>query len=594
MTLIGRAFGKPPEAERVPPPEIFYALTQTPPAPLLIGAGIQHALVALMYAVYAVLAARGAGLDPVAAAGFVSLSIVAMGAVTILQAAPTHLGAGRLLTQIPSPLSMVVFILVAQTHGLAAAGGGYLIAAVVVLALARLLPHLRAIFPPEIAGVVVILLGAELAVRGSGRFLGLSPETGVAPLAMLIATGTLASIVVLSVWGNRVLRVYAVLGGMAVGLTLALGLSDFAGNAAAALVSQPAVALPGTGYAIPRPEFILEAALPLTIVAVLTVLNDFGSMTTIDRMDNARWRRADMRMVGRGMTAHGLGLVFSGMTATLSPVASSANIGLAFASGVTSRTVGLVAGGMLVAAAFLPGLASMLVVVPEPIIGAMMVYTASFLVVKGAELVLSRMLNARRTFVVGLGVASGIAVIVHTDIAATAPASLEWLLQSGLTFGSIVAILLNLLFRIGIRQSRSVQLSDADPAGTAARFLEEAGRDWGARREVFSRAALSVGEACEALAAAGLNPRSGVLTADFDEFKLSLLLSHDGPPLLLGQDQELEKPEDLDALLDGDDDAAIDRFTTRMSQVLLNRLADRVRSCPAGQGRSQLTFLFDH
>lgn len=581
-----------PEGRRALPPEILYGLDQRPPLPLLAGSAIQHAFVALMFTFYAVIAARGAGLEPAAASGFVALVIVIMGVTTLLQSAPTRLGPGRLLVHIPSPLALAAFVAVVHTSGLPAAAGGMLLAAAVIIVFGRALPHLRPVFPPEVSGVVVLLLGIALVEGGAPRFIGFTLEDGADGTAAVMAGATLATIVGLSVWGRGRAKVFAVIGGVAAGLVVALLTTDFNAVASAAVTAQPLFALPGAGYDLPWPSLVLSAAVPIVVVELLSVLDLLGTVIAVDRMDNTAWRRPDMRMIGRSVGVQAFSTALSGLAGTLSTGTSTGNLGLAHASGLTSRSVGVVAGLLLVACAFTPALSAFLVVIPDPVIGAMTIYAGGYMLVAGAELILSRMLNARRTFVVGLGLAVGIAIMMHPQMAAGAPDALKPVLGSGLASGSLVAIILNLMFRLGVRRRASTLLDGTDLQHQAARFLELCGGDWGARRDVVTRAGVSVGEAIEAIRLTTGHPGAITMTASFDEFHLNVELSYAGKALTLSAAAPAA-PEDMAALLEGDDDSAIDLMTARLSDTLITRLADKVRST-SRDGHAALILHFSH
>lgn len=581
-----------PEGRREPPPEILYGLDQRPPLGMLAGSAVQHAFVALMFTFYAVLAARGAGLEAAAASGFVALVIVVMGVTTLLQSAPTRLGPGRLLVHIPSPLALAAFVAVVHTNGLAAAAGGMLLAAAVIVVFGRALPHLRPVFPPEVSGVVVVLLGIALVEGGAPRFIGFTPENGADGTAAMVAGATLAAIVALSVWGRGRAKVFAVIGGVAAGIAVALLTTDFATTATEAVAAQPLFALPGAGYDLPWPSLVLSAAIPIIVVELLGVLDLLGTVIAIDRMDNTAWRRPDMRMIGRGVGVQAFSTALSGLTGTITTGTSTANLGLAHASGLTSRSVGVVAGLLLVACAFTPALPALLVVIPDPVIGAMTIYAGGYMLVAGAELILSRMLNARRTFVVGLGLAVGIAIMMHPQLAAGAPEALKPVLGSGLATGSLVAIVLNLLFRLGVRRRAATLLEGDDLQHQATRFLEVCGGDWGARRDVVTRAGVSVGEAIEAIRLTAGQHGAITMTASFDEFNLHVELSYEGRPLTMSAAAPASA-EDLAALLDGDDDSAIDLMTARLSDTLITQLADKVRSHDR-DGRAVLVLHFNH
>ena len=105
--------------------------------------------------------------------------------------------------------------------GMAASGLGKSLA----MALARALRHLRPLFPPEIAGLVVLLVGIATGIVGVRTAFGPTAE-GLASQGqeLAIALGTLALMVALNVWGSERLRMFCVLIGMAAGYVAAAAL----------------------------------------------------------------------------------------------------------------------------------------------------------------------------------------------------------------------------------------------------------------------------------------------------------------------------------------------------------------------------------
>ena len=81
---------------------------------------------------------------------------------------------------------------------------------------------------------------------------------------------------------------------------------------------------------------------------------------------------------------------------------SSANVGLSIATGATSRRIGFACGGILIVLAFVPKLAVLFAIMPSPVIGALLFFAASFMIVAGVQILTSRMMDARKTFVVGV------------------------------------------------------------------------------------------------------------------------------------------------------------------------------------------------
>ena len=181
-------------------------------------------------------------------------------------------------------------------------------------------------------------------------------------------------------------------------------------------------------------------------------------------------------MIGRLLNCIGICTCLSGLTGTLvTGRCTSANIGLAHATGVAARKVEVAAEILLILVAFLPQIATFIIILPAAVVGAIIIYTAAYMMVAGAELVLSRLLNGRRRATVGLSLAAGMAVMLVPELTASAPLQLKPLVGSGFIVGVSLAIALNLVFRIGVSQSSEVLLDGMNAAEQAARFLEDCG-----------------------------------------------------------------------------------------------------------------------
>lgn len=105
------------------------------------------------------------------------------------------------------------------------------------------------------------------------------------------------------------------------------------------------------------------------------------------------------------------------------------------------------------------------------------------------------------------------------------PVVLQPLTSSGLALGMTVAVVLNLLFRIGI--GRSASLTVAEPVGrldAVRRFLaDEAGR-WGLRQDVLDHALTAIGDILRDKPGEPKSHRRLTLDASYDELRLTLLL----------------------------------------------------------------------
>ena len=154
----------PPFAEpaREKPRELLYLAQENPPLMSTVALSLQHALVALSLVIYLVIAGKAMALSEEALQNFISLDIVVMALGTLLNCLTTRMSAGHLIVQVPAVLTMAVFIAVVADYGLNAAAGGMLVSGVCVFLLGRFVSRLQILFPPEVMGVLLVLLGISL------------------------------------------------------------------------------------------------------------------------------------------------------------------------------------------------------------------------------------------------------------------------------------------------------------------------------------------------------------------------------------------------------------------------------------------------
>jgi len=567
------------------PQNLLYALTERPPVRVTAVLAMQHMVLGLMMIMYPVIIAVEIGMDGDATSAFVTTAILAVGLGTILQA--SRLGSGFLAVALPNPILVPAFVAAARTGGLGAACGTVAVSAALQLGLAKLLPRLRSYLPPEVCGVSVLMLGVSM-VKGAGeRVVGYQAAThSVDGRSMAVAGVTLAVIIGLSIWGRGRTRLYAMLAGCAAGYAMALWFGMIDAGALARVADAPLLALPVPAF--PRLSVSVEALLPMVTIMLISVMDGVGCIITLDRMNRAHWSRTDMPKVSRGVFAEGLASLTSALSGGVSVGFSSANIGLEFASGVTSRVVGFAAGGALIAAAFVPKITAALILMPGPVIGAVLIYTAACLITAGMDLIMSRLMNDRRVMVVGLSVILGVSVSALPSLYEGAPGWIAPLFHSEVTVAALSALLLNILFRIGVRQRAVIEYDARTMKPVDLQdFFEREGGAWGARREVVARAVLATLEAVEVLAREGLAEGPIQVDASFDELNLNVLLRYRGVVLSI-----IDQAVTAEDLLDADEDS-LDRHMRTVVGRLIARSADRVTASSRGEN-SQLLLHFAH
>ena len=565
------------------PASIVFGVDERPPFGVTALSGLQHVGLMSVYLVYPVLVAQAAGAPADVATALVSMTLVALAIGTILQVIPLGpVGSGFLCQPIPSIVYLVPSLIAAKHGGLAAVFGMTIAAGIVEVGLARALRRLRSFFPPEIAGLVVLLVGIATGIVGLRTALGVSALAHTpATLDIGLALATLGLMVALNVWGRGPLRLFCVLIGMLAGYVTAWGLGRVDTATLWHVTGQPLIALPGLRHL--DWTFDTTLALPFLVAAIAASLKVVGNVTTCQKANDADWVRADMRSIGRGVVADGLGSIAAGALGAHGLNSSTGAVGLANATGVTSRRVAYSVAAILLVLAFMPQLGILFYLMPRPVAGAALVFSSTFIVINGLEIMTSRLLDARKTIVIGLALVFGLAVEVFPGLLEALPTTARVALGTSLVLGTLVGLGLNVLFRIGLRRtgSMTVQPDEMNPVALE-QFMDVRGASWGARRDVIERAKFNLAQSFETIVSSGVASGPLEVTASFDEFNLDVRVSYDGPPLELPE----KRPSNEEIM-------ASEEGERKLAGFMLRRLADRVAATHKG-GQSTILFHFDH
>ena len=214
----------------------------------------------------------------------------------------------------------------------------------------------------------------------------------------------------------------------------------------------PLVALPH----LEHPGFALDVRFvaPFLVAAQCASLKLTGDIISCEKINDANWKRVDMNSVARGLVADGMGTTFVGLLGGTGLASSPSNIGMSYATGATSRVLGYSTGLIFIALAFLPRIAAFLTFMPKPVTGAIVMYSACFMIVTGWSIIMTRLLDAQKTFVIGLSLIMGMRVDTLPGLYSEIPLALKPIFGSSLALAAITAVQLNLMFRIGISSKK--------------------------------------------------------------------------------------------------------------------------------------------
>ena len=330
-------------------------------------------------------------------------------------------------------------------------------------------------------------------------------------------------------------------------------------------------------------SFDVTLAAPFAIACVAAAMKAVGTITVCQRMNDADWVRPDMRSAMRGVLADGATTALAGLAGAVGTNTSTPSAGLAAATGVASRKVAYAVGAIFLVLGFLPKLPAVLAVMPRPVIVAALMFVVAFIIINGLQVMSSRMLDARRTLVIGLSIVAGTAVEVFPTLAATAPKALSPIIGSSLVFSTLIALVLNLLFRLGVRKTLTIHLETSNwNLSQVDDMLRKQGATWGARADVITHASWAICQVVEAVADNCWRAGPLAIEVCFDEFNLDVTMSYEGELLEFPEQRPSE-----DEIVHGDDGVR------RLAGYMLRHIADRARSEMHG-ARALLKFHFDH
>lgn len=507
------------------PSDIIYGVDDRPPLGISVMLGVQHVLIAMMSMAYPVLITLEAGGTRLQAVSVVAMSLIAMAVATAIQTLRQGpVGSGYLAPYITSAIYLGPGLLAARVGGLGLVFGMTILAGVVSLGLSQILRRFRKLFPPEVSGVVVLMVGISMVPVALTRLVGIGGADRVSePREWLAGVITLATILLVTVLAGRI-RLYATAIGLAVGYVSAAALGLFEAGLFSPVADLPVFGLPSPSFSSLTIEPML--AIPFIAAALASNIKDAGLLISAQKLNDSRWRRPNTASMSGGLVAGGIGNIAAGALGGVGLSVSAGSMGLAAATGATARVVGLTTAAIFLILAFLPKVSAVLALIPSPVMGAGLIYVACHLVSSGTELIASRMLDARRIYVIGLPLLAGVGIIAMPDMGAAFPAWAATVIESPLSTATILALLLNLILNVGVssRATKNIAL-DANLGDAVAAFVDRQGASWGARRDVIDRAAPAITDWLEEL-------RGGATAADvslfFDDFRFVATVRADG------------------------------------------------------------------
>jgi len=421
--------------------EILYNVEDKPPLGTSILLAAQHLLAALSAIITVPLVIGGVlNLPAGDIVVLVNAAMLISGVVTIIQCK----GLGPIGIRLPCVMGtsftfVGVSIAIGFEYGVAGILGSALIASLVMIIGSFFMPIIRKFFPPIVTGTVVTLIGLSLVPVAIDWFAGgqVGQEDYASLSNLAIGLLVLATVVSLSIFGKGILSAAAVVIGMLVGylVCLALGIIDFK-----PVQNSPLFALPSPFHF--GLSFPISGIIGMSIAYLVTIVESTGDFLALS---NVTKTKLTGKKLSSGILCDGLGSALASVFSTTPFSSFSQNVGIVGMTGVASRYVVAITGAMLVLAGLFPVLGAMIVSIPLPVLGGAGLVMFAMIITAGVNILSTTQHTKRNGMIIAVSIASGMAVTVRPELLSHLPDFIKVVLASGITTGSVIALLLNII-----------------------------------------------------------------------------------------------------------------------------------------------------
>lgn len=419
---------------------MLYTNDDVPPIGTSLVLAIQHILAAFAGIIAVPLVVCSAlGLSVEETSFMVSATIFASGITTVIQSRGLGPVGSRVSGMMGTDFTFVnPSIAVGSKFGVAGIVGATIFGSFTEIILSRFIKPLMKFFPPLITGIVVSLIGITLlpvsidwAAGGVG-----APDYGSMQnlaVAFLIMIFTL----LLNHYGKGMWSTASVFIGMVFGylVCIPLGMVDLEAVVAADWLSFPRFFRYGV-------KFDLASTLSFVPAYLVSTIGTMGIMMAIGEASNLK---LTSDRAAAGVLCDGIGSLISGICGAGPNTAFSQNVGLITLTKVASRHVMVMAGIILALLGVFPKLSALIAVMPQPVLGGVGVIMFGLVAAQGIKSLSAIHLDDRELLIISVAFALGIGVTVKPEILAGLPAGLQMILSSGISTGTLAALILNIV-----------------------------------------------------------------------------------------------------------------------------------------------------
>ncbi|OUI86394.1 nucleobase:cation symporter-2 family protein [Acetobacter tropicalis] len=413
--------------------------------------GFQHVLTFYAAAVIVPILVAGAlGLSHETLEHLIEADLFTCGIASLLQA----VGIGNIGVRLPL-LQGVTFVAVMPMIAIGTAAGGgiaglqQIFGSVIVAGIFSyfLAPHFSRLirfFPPVVTGSVILIIGlALLPVAANDIVAGRGTTTMQDPVQLrnvAYGLGTLFCILGIQKFFRGFIGTIAILLGLICGTLVAwmLGDAQFHDVSAAPLLT---IARP---FYFGLPSFHIVPIFSMIIVMIISMLETTGDVFATGAIVK---RPISEKDIARAIRADGLATTIGGILNSFPYTCFAENVGLVRLTQIKSRWVVAAAALIMIVLGCIPKLAAIMACVPLPVLGGAALSMFATVAVVGIQtLTQVDFDNQNNMIIVGTSVGLGMLATAQPHIADNFPHWAQIVFGSGITLGSMSAMVLHLIF----------------------------------------------------------------------------------------------------------------------------------------------------
>lgn len=422
--------------------KLIYGVNDKPQILMQILLGLQHIFAAFGgIIVVPIVVSAALKFDAQTSTALISGAILAAGVATFIQSKGIGPVGARVACIMGTDFTFVApAIAVGGKFGLSGIFGATILGAFIVIILSFFVKPLMKLFPPIVTGTVVSLIGLTLlpvsidwAAGGVG-----SPNYGDLKnigIALFIMAVTL----LLNHYGKGLISSASILIGMIIGyiVCIPLGMVDFSSVSKASWIALPKILAHGV-------NFNLEVVLPFIPAYFVTVIGTVGCLKAISEVSQIR---SDEKPIAAGVLSDGVGSMLAGFFGAMPNTSFSQNIGLIPLTKVASRYVTMMAGISLIILGLFPKFAALINIMPQPVLGGVGIVMFGTVAAAGIQTLSTVKISNRNMLIVATAIGLGLGVTFRPEFIAKLPEALKMIFSSGISTGTIVALLLNVILK---------------------------------------------------------------------------------------------------------------------------------------------------